>query len=269
MEKDRRRRYQSASELAADIRRHLDDQPVLASPPATLYRVRKFARRHKASVMAASAVLAAIVAGIVATTWQAAIARRERAQAVTARRLAEARMNNIHALADSMLFEINEDVKDLAGGTKAREALVRLGQQYLNQEAAGEQIDSRRRQELAEAFLKVGDLQGAPERSNLRDVNGARQSYARSAATLEKEVRANPHDPPARHLRTLAYVKQAELEESVSPAKAFGTVAYTFTPSWAGIDEAPSAAIPGASSQILGGIHGAMAHRSPGSARPL
>ena len=46
------------------------------------------------------------------------------------------RLNDVHALADSMLFDINNDVKDLAGGTKAREALVRLGQQYLNKEAA-------------------------------------------------------------------------------------------------------------------------------------
>lgn len=244
LEKDRRLRYQAASELAADIRRHLDDQPVWASPPGTMYRARKFVRRNKGYVAAGSAVLAALVAGIVATSWQAAVARRERAQAVAARTLAEARLNDVHALADSMLFEINEDVKDLAGGTKAREALVRLGQQYLNREAAGAESDPRRREELAEAFLKMGDLQGAPGRSNLRDVAGARQTYARSAAMLESEVASRPHHPSVRHLLTLAYVRQAQLEESLSPAKAFGSVAYTFTSSWAGIDEIPSAAEP-------------------------
>jgi len=141
-----------------------------------------------------------------------------------------------------MLFEINDDVKDLAGGTKAREALVRLGQQYLNKEAAT-QTDPRRRRELAEAFVKVGDLQGAPGESNLRDVSGARQSYSRSVAILEGDVVSQPHDPGLRHLMTLAYVRQAQLEESASSAKTFGAVVPTFATSWAQLDESASAAV--------------------------
>lgn len=237
MEKDRQRRYAAASDLAADIRRHLDDLPVLAGPPGALYHTRKFVRRYRRSVIAAAAVLAALVAGIFTTTWQAAIARRERAEAVAARTLAEARLGDVHALAEAMLFEINDDVKDLAGGTKAREALVRLGQQYLNKEVALAQTTPRRRQELAEAFLKVGDLQGAPGESNLRDVTGARQSYSRSVAILEKETAAYPHQANLRHLLTRAYVRQAQLEESASAARTFGSVVHTFATSWAQLDE--------------------------------
>ncbi|MGJ5820241.1 protein kinase domain-containing protein [Paludibaculum fermentans] len=237
MEKDRGRRYAAASDLSADIRRHLDDQPVLASPPGALYHAGKFVRRYRRSVIAAAAVLVALVAGIAATTWQAAIARRERTEAVAARTLAEARLNDVHALAEAMLFEINDDVKDLAGGTKAREALVRLGQRYLNKEAALTQADPRRRLALAEAFLKVGDLQGAPGESNLRDVTGARQSYARSVAILEGEVAAAPQRANIRHLLTLAYVRQAQLEESALAARTFGSVVHTFASSWAQLDD--------------------------------
>lgn len=223
MEKDRRRRYPAASELAADIRRHLDDEPVLASPPSPIYQARKFVRRHRLPVIAAAAVLLALVGGIVAATWQAAIARRERTAAV--------------ALADSMLFEINDDVKDLAGGTKARETLIRLGQQYLNKEAAATQTDPSRRRELAEAFLKVGDLQGAPGESNLRDFPGARESYGRSVAILEGEVVSHPRDPRLRHLLTIAYVRQAQLAESALAAKTFGSAINTFSSSWAQLNE--------------------------------
>ncbi|WP_321472173.1 serine/threonine-protein kinase [uncultured Paludibaculum sp.] len=237
MEKDRQRRYAAASDLAADIRRHLDDLPVLAGPPGALYHARKFVRRYRRSVIAAAAVLAALIAGIFTTTWQAAIARRERAEAIAARTLAEARLEDVHALAEAMLFEINDDVKDLAGGTKAREALVRLGQQYLNKEAMLAQTSPRRRQELAEAFLKVGDLQGAPGESNLRDVTGARQSYGRSVAILDKETAAYPNQAKLRHLLTLAYVRQAQLEESASAARTFGSVVHTFAASWAQLDE--------------------------------
>jgi serine/threonine protein kinase/tetratricopeptide (TPR) repeat protein len=237
MEKDRQRRYPAASELAADIRRHLDDQPVLASPPSPMYRTRKFVRRHKLPVFAAAAVLVVLVAGIVATTWQAAVARRERAEAVAARTLAEARLNDVHALADSMLFEINDDVKDLSGGTRAREALVRIGEQYLNKETTVTQTDPQRRQELAQAFLAVGDLEGGPDESNLRDVAGARQSYSRSVAILDEAVVSRPQDRQVRHLLTIAYVRQAQLEESALAAKAFGSAIYTFSSSWQQLDE--------------------------------
>ena len=62
LEKDRTRRYGSASNLAADVRRHLDHQPVLASPPSTLYRVRKFVRRHRFGVAAAAALVVLLIA---------------------------------------------------------------------------------------------------------------------------------------------------------------------------------------------------------------
>ncbi len=63
LEKDRRRRYQSAAELAADVDRHLQDQPVAASPPSYLYRMRKAARRRRTPLLAAAALIAAIALG--------------------------------------------------------------------------------------------------------------------------------------------------------------------------------------------------------------
>lgn len=129
------------------------------------------------------------------------------------------RLNDVHALADSMLFDINNDVKDLAGGTKAREALVRLGQQYLNKEAADTEAGRGRREEIAEAFPVVGDLQGGPGKSNLRYVTGARQSYTRSAAILEAEVRSRPNEAHLRRLLTLAYVRLAQLEGAAASTK--------------------------------------------------
>ena len=68
LEKDRTRRYDSVSELAADIERHLNNEPVLASPPSTPYRVRKFIRRHRVGVAAGAAVGLALIAGIVGTS---------------------------------------------------------------------------------------------------------------------------------------------------------------------------------------------------------
>jgi non-specific serine/threonine protein kinase/serine/threonine-protein kinase len=69
LEKDRARRYESASALAADVERHLAHQPVLAGPPGIAYRLRKLVRRHRIAVAAGAAVLLAALLGVAGTTW--------------------------------------------------------------------------------------------------------------------------------------------------------------------------------------------------------
>jgi WD40 repeat protein/serine/threonine protein kinase len=84
MEKDRTRRYPSASELAADIRRHLQDEPVLASPPGAAYRSRKFVKRNRIAVTAGSLVVAALVTGLAVSMIGFVQASRQRDRAVEA-----------------------------------------------------------------------------------------------------------------------------------------------------------------------------------------
>ena len=68
LEKDRDRRYETANSLAQDIERYLKDEPVQAGPPSPVYRLRKFVKRNKGTVIAASVVLATLLAGICGTT---------------------------------------------------------------------------------------------------------------------------------------------------------------------------------------------------------
>src|SRR5262249_53979188 len=75
LEKDRTRRYETALELAADLDRHLNFEPVLASPPSVGYRVKKFVRRYRVQCAAATAVFAAIVGGCIGTALGFAEAR--------------------------------------------------------------------------------------------------------------------------------------------------------------------------------------------------
>ncbi len=81
LEKDRTRRYETANNLAQDIHRHLHNEPVLASPPSAGYRVAKFVRRNRGFVIAASFVLAALLAGITGIAWQTYRATQERDRA--------------------------------------------------------------------------------------------------------------------------------------------------------------------------------------------
>src|SRR5262249_39089931 len=78
LEKDRNRRYETANGFAMDVQRYLHDEPVQACPPSAWYRLRKFLRRHKAPVLAASLVLLILIGGIIGTTWQALRAEQAR-----------------------------------------------------------------------------------------------------------------------------------------------------------------------------------------------
>ena len=76
LEKDKERRYGSAAEFAADIRRYLEDLPIAAKPASTSYQLRKFVRRHKALVAGTVTVIFTLAAGVVVSTWEAVQARR-------------------------------------------------------------------------------------------------------------------------------------------------------------------------------------------------
>ena len=87
LEKDRTRRYETANGFAADVLRHLAYEPVLAAPPSRAYRLRKFVRKHRGGVIAASLVVLALVGGIAGTTW--GLIRAEWARAGEAKRRTE------------------------------------------------------------------------------------------------------------------------------------------------------------------------------------
>jgi serine/threonine protein kinase len=76
LDKDKTRRYASASDLAADLRRYLNDEPILARPPSTVYQLRKFARRNRALVTGTAAVFVVLLVGIAISSSQSLRARR-------------------------------------------------------------------------------------------------------------------------------------------------------------------------------------------------
>ncbi|MCC6344178.1 MAG: tetratricopeptide repeat protein [Bryobacterales bacterium] len=90
LEKDKSRRYDSAAALAADIRRYLHREPILARRPSVSYQLQRFAQRNRTAVSAAALVFLLLLAGIAATSWQAIRAHRARQQAILERDRARA-----------------------------------------------------------------------------------------------------------------------------------------------------------------------------------
>jgi serine/threonine protein kinase/tetratricopeptide (TPR) repeat protein len=91
LEKDRTRRYDTASALARDIERHLADEPVEACPPSATYRLRKFARKNRGALSTAAAFALLLVAGAGVAAWQAVRATRAEADARLAQQAEAAR----------------------------------------------------------------------------------------------------------------------------------------------------------------------------------
>jgi serine/threonine protein kinase/tetratricopeptide (TPR) repeat protein len=85
LEKDRNRRYESASALAADVQRHLSDEAVEACPPSAGYRLWKYVRRNRRALVTAGVILLALVSASVVSAWQAVVARDAQHQAETDR----------------------------------------------------------------------------------------------------------------------------------------------------------------------------------------
>ena len=71
LEKDRRRRYETANGLARDLQRHLQNEPVVAAAPSLAYQFRKFASKHRTALATAAAFVLLLIAGVIVSTWQA------------------------------------------------------------------------------------------------------------------------------------------------------------------------------------------------------
>ncbi|MGH9454152.1 MAG: protein kinase domain-containing protein, partial [Terriglobia bacterium] len=179
------RRYASAEQFSEDIRRHLEGLPVTARKDTVGYRSGKFIKRHKAGVAAAALVLITLLVGLGATIREARIARAQRARA-------ERRFNDVRHLANSLMFEIHDAIKDLPGATPARKLLVDKALHYLDslsQEASG---DVSLQRELAAAYERVGDVQGDSDSANVGDLAGALQSFHKALAIRQSLSLANP-----------------------------------------------------------------------------
>ena len=81
LEKDRRRRYETANDFAADVMRYLTDQPVEACPPSAWYRLGKFARRNRAALTTAALVVTTLIVGATVSAWQAVRATKAETEA--------------------------------------------------------------------------------------------------------------------------------------------------------------------------------------------
>lgn len=151
IEKDRSRRYDTANGFGLDLRRHLEDEPVVARPPSSSYRLRKFARRHRAGVAAAAATVIAMVAGLALATL--GFVEAKRAEQVAASEAAAA-----HEVSEFLVGLFRTSAPDQARGNTvtARELLDRGAEQIRDELSDQPLTQARLMHTMGAAYRSLG-----------------------------------------------------------------------------------------------------------------
>jgi serine/threonine protein kinase/tetratricopeptide (TPR) repeat protein len=151
LEKERQRRYETANGLAMDLQRYLADEPVLAGPPSTAYRLRKFLRRNKGRVIAALVILVALVGGLIGTSVGMVQAQRSAEAERRAKDEAKRQFQQVEK-ANEILASVFTDLDPLAEKKDGPDLRVQLGERL-------EQAARLLEEETVEDALVVAGLQ--------------------------------------------------------------------------------------------------------------
>jgi tetratricopeptide (TPR) repeat protein len=175
-------RYESVLALREDLRRYRSGEPVRAVEATWGYRARKFVVRQRVAL----AVCLLLVIGFGKAYWE--------------QRNAARRFDQVRGLARSLLFEIHDEVSKVPGTLESRKLIVSRALEYLDQLSQDESADDRLQKDLAESYLKVGNLQGTLVRSNesLGRYGDAQGSFRKAVVILERLVAQSPRDRETR-----------------------------------------------------------------------
>jgi non-specific serine/threonine protein kinase/serine/threonine-protein kinase len=190
--------YASVEALGEDLHAWLEGRPVSATPATVWYRARRFAARHALAVTAGAAVAVALLAGGVATAWQAQVARAERDKA-------QRRFEQVHEFSRALLFDVHDALRPLPGATEPRRLLLDRAVQFLDGLAADAGGDLALLVELAEGYRRLGHVQGSDRSDNVGDKAGARRSFEAAARMADQAVSLDPTSGPALNAVTGAY----------------------------------------------------------------
>jgi len=147
LEKDRTRRYETANGLAVDLKRHLNNETVMARPPSSAYRFQKLVRRNKLLFGAATAVFTALCLGIIATTVQSLRATRAKRDALASRQEAEANEKEaVAAQASETKLRQQAQADELAARQRAYASGMNVAAQALDGNNLGRALDLLNRQ---------------------------------------------------------------------------------------------------------------------------
>lgn len=157
MAKDRQHRYHSAAEMAADIRRHLADEPIVARPPSAMYQLRKFAKRNKGLVGGVLGAFAVLIVASVVSTVLAIQATRARSAEAAQRERAEKNLAAAIGAVDKYLTNVSESADLKAAGLEPlRRKLLGTAKDFYSDFVQQRSDDPKLLREYATAYQRLG-----------------------------------------------------------------------------------------------------------------
>ena len=176
LEKDRKRRYETANGLAMDIERYLNHEPIVARPPSRLYRLEKLVRRNRGVFVAAGAVALALVAGFALSTWMFLRERGARERAVAAER----QQTRLREAAERAAALESEKRQRAEAREKITQAAVMMNEQRL---AEADRL-------LAEVPLTMNMLEGATVFRATGEWNALQTNWSAASDRFQMLLRA-------------------------------------------------------------------------------
>jgi eukaryotic-like serine/threonine-protein kinase len=190
LRKDPGLRYASVEQFSQDVKRHLDGQPVIAHADSLAYRAKKFVQRNHWSVGFASLAALGLIAGTLATSYQARVATAALERAETERLRAEKHFASVRKLANSHLFEVFSLLRDVPGTLPANRFLATTSLEYLNSLAADPRADVGLLVEIGNGYRQLGAMQAV----GLADPVAATLSLNKAVEFASRAVSESPSD---------------------------------------------------------------------------
>ena len=194
LRKEPERRYWSVQEFSDDIRRHLSGMPVTATADTKLYRLSKFVERHRHGVISAGVGLLLLCTVSTIAVWLGIAALREGQKA-------ERRLGELRDVAKSLVNDTNDSLSKIPGNILIRKGLAERSVAMLDSLANDETTDAQLLTELADAYLKLANLQNW----SFREFDKALGNIEKAAA-IQRRILAN--DPSNIVLRKQIYTAQ-------------------------------------------------------------
>lgn len=176
---DSARRYSGVNALLTDLQRYANDEPVTASEPTPLYRMRCFFRRHRLGVTMASAALVALVGALLFTSQLYA-------RAEAARLKADNRYSEVRQLSNYMLGDLQSRLTSLPQSLPLRKEIIARGETYTRSLAVDATAPPDVQLDAIAGLTQLAEMQGVPGHPNVGDATSARQSLQRALQVIER-----------------------------------------------------------------------------------